>query len=418
MSDRIGILSLGCARNLVDSEIIAGRLRSKGYKIVDIDKADTALVNTCAFIKEAKEESIQTILDLIDYKREGRIKKIIVSGCLSQRYKEELAIHLPEVDAFQGVISLNHTQCRFPLSPQHYAYVKICEGCFNRCSFCVIPNIKPRLISRHVESIIDEIKALEEKGLAEINLIGQEITAYGKDLYGEFKLAYLIKQILKNCKQVKWLRLLYLSPERLNQELIELIASSPRIVKYIDLPLQHINNRLLRLMNRNISSFRIYKLIDAVRKKIKNVAIRTSLIVGFPTETDKEFKQLLNFIQRIKFERLGLFMYSREEGTDAYSLSRQISQKVKQARYNTIMSYQQDIARKINEGWRGKTIEVLIEEKQEDGVYIGRSQHDAPEVDGLVFVKSKRELSIGNFVDVKINDTLEYDLVGEYCEHS
>ena len=425
---KVGILSLGCARNLVDSEIIAGRLRRKGYQIIDLDAAsntisnvpdiiDIALVNTCAFIKEAKEESIQTILDLIELKNEGRLKRIIVAGCLSQRYKEKLHRYLPEVDAFQGVISLNHFQDRFRLSPSYYAYVKICEGCINECSFCAIPKIKPRSKSREIQSIIHEIKMLDEQGCCEINLIGQDITAYGRDLYGEFKLVTLIKEILKNSKRINWLRLLYLSPERLNGELIELIASEPRIVKYIDLPLQHINHRILKLMRRNINSTQILKLIDSIRKRIPDVAIRSSLIVGFPTETDKEFKQLLDFIKKVKFERLGLFMYSREEGTQAFGFSPQVPQRIKKERYNRIMSCQQNIARQINEKWLGKTFQVLIEQKQEEGLYIGRSQYDAPEVDGLIYVKTKRKLSISNFIDVKISDTLEYDLVGECYEH-
>jgi ribosomal protein S12 methylthiotransferase len=424
MSNKIGILSLGCARNLVDSEVIAGRLKEKGYRIVDlgsvtngifngIDKVDIVIVNTCAFIKEAKEESVQTILDLIEAKSEGRLKRIIVAGCLSQRYKGKLLKSLPEIDAFLGVLSLNHTQGRFPLTPAHYAYVKICEGCINSCSFCIIPKIKSRFRSRHPESIISQIQTLETQGCREINLIGQDITAYGWDLYGEFRLAALLKQILRNSGRINWLRLLYLAPERLSDELIELIASYPGIVKYIDLPLQHINNRILKLMRRNVSLSQIFKLIDKIRKKIPDVAIRTSLIVGFPTETDREFKQLLNFIQDVRFERLGLFMYSREEGTEAYGFSGQIPQRIKEERYNIIMSAQQEVARQINERWQGEILNVLIEEKQEDGLYIGRSQYDAPEVDGLVYVKSREGLAIGNFINAKIIDTLEYDLVGQ-----
>lgn len=415
---------MGCARNLVDSEVLAGRLKRKGYELLNLDtirnsisnaedKLDIALVNTCAFIKEAKEESIQTILDLIEAKKEGRLRRIIIAGCLSQRYGRQLIKHLPEVDAFQGVISLNHSQARFYLSPRHYAYVKICEGCINQCSFCAIPKIKSKFTSRQIQSITQEIKTLDSRGCREINLIGQDITAYGWDLYREFRLVDLIKQILKNSKKANWLRLLYLSPERLSEELIQLVAASPRIVKYIDLPLQHINNRILKLMHRKINSSQIFKLIDKIRKKIPGVALRSSLIVGFPTETDKDFRELLDFIKEIRFERLGLFMYSREEGTQAFGFSPQIPQRIKEERYNIIMSCQQEIASQINQRWQGKILEVLIEEKEASGLYIGRSQYDAPEVDGLVFVTSKRELPIGNFADVKINDTLEYDLVGQ-----
>ena len=424
MAKKIAILSLGCARNLVDSEVLAGRLKRKGYQITVLDsvrdnvssgleEADIALVNTCAFIKEAKEESIQAILDLIDLKQQGRLKRIIVAGCLSQRYGEKLIKDLPEIDAFLGVISLNHAPERFYLSPSHYAYVKICEGCINSCSFCVIPKIKSKFSSRSIESIANEIKALDARGCREVNLIGQDITAYGCDWDGKPRLTELIKQILINFKKASWLRLLYLSPERLSDELIQLVASSPRIVKYIDLPLQHINNRILRLMRRNANSSGILKLIDKIRKKIPDVAIRSTLIVGFPGETDKEFRQLLDFVRRVKFQRLGLFMYSREEGTSAFRFDRQVPQRVKQERYNIIMSAQQEIARQVNQRYRGKTLQVLIEEKQEDGLYIGRSQYDAPEVDGLIYVKTRKELPIGDFVDAKITDTYEYDLMGE-----
>jgi ribosomal protein S12 methylthiotransferase len=425
MSGKIAILSLGCARNLVDSEVIAGRLKRKGYALIDLgagkdsisgqpDEVDTVLVNTCAFIKEAKEESIQAILDLIELKQRGRLKRIIVAGCLSQRYPDKLLKELPEIDAFSGVISLNHVPERFCLTPRHYAYVKICEGCINHCSFCVIPKIKPEFSSRSIESIVNEIKTWEKRGCREINLIGQDITAYGRDLLGEkTRLTDLLKQILENSKKIHWLRLLYLSAERLSDGLIQLIASSPRIVKYVDLPLQHINNRILKLMRRNIDSSLIYKLIDKIRKRIPDVALRSTLIVGFPGETDKEFRQLLDFVRNIRFERLGLFMYSREENTPAFRFSQQIPQPVKQERYRMIMSAQQEIAIKINEGFMGKTIEVLIEEKQEDGLYIGRSQYDAPEVDGLVYVKSKGGLPIGSFINVKVTDTWEYDLIGE-----
>ena len=424
MAKNIGILSLGCARNLVDSEVILDRLKHKGYEIIDLDSVgnyfsegklnvDVALVNTCAFIKEAKEESVQAILDLIELKKQGKVKKIIVAGCLSQRYKERLFRQLPEVDAFLGVISLNHTQRCFRLTPSHYAYVKICEGCINNCSFCVIPKIKLRFTSRSPESIISEVKALDSKGCSEINLIGQDISAYGWDLDGKFRLADLIKQILKNTERINWVRLLYLSPQRLSDDVIKLIADSPRIVKYIDLPLQHINDRILKLMGRDASSSEIRELIDKIRKRIPDVAIRTSLIVGFPTETEKEFNQLLEFVKEVKFERLGLFMYSREEDTEAYGFKGQVLRRVKQERYNTIMSCQQEIASQVNQRQQGKTLKVLIEERQEGGLYIGRSQHDAPEVDGLVYVKSKRELPVGSFEEVKIVDTLEYDLVGE-----
>jgi len=409
---KLGIVSLGCARNLVDSEALAAQFKDKGYKITDLDKAEVALVNTCAFIKEAKEESINTILNLVAAKEKGFLKKIIVAGCLVKRYKKDLIHELPEVDSFQGVLPLSDVKERLILTPVYYAYLKICEGCVNKCSFCAIPGIKGKFTSLNRRVIIEQVKDLDKKGCRELNVIGQDITAYGKDIYGKPNLPGLIKSILKECHKIKWLRLLYLSPERLSDELIKLIKSSPRIVKYIDLPLQHINSRILKLMRRKITSRQILRLIDKIRKEIPGVALRTSLIVGFPSETDKEFKELLTFIEKARFERLGLFMYSREEGTSAYKFPGQISEKVKQERYHAVMSCQQDVARKVNEKWQGKTLKVLIEKKPEKDLYLGRSEYDAPEVDGQVFVRTKKKIALGSFQNVKITDTLEYDLIG------
>ena len=404
---------MGCPRNLVDSETIVSRLKLKGYQIVDIEDARIGILNTCSFIKEAKEESIEAILELIDLKKQGRLKKIIIYGCLPQRYKEELLPSLKEVDAFLGRISLNHTKKRCLLTPRHYAYVKVCEGCQNNCSFCIIPKIKGRFTSRSINSVIEEVKSLEGEAVKEINIIGQDITLYGGDLYKKFKLTELLKNILSNAKNINWVRLLYLHPSRITDDLLGLIKNEERICKYIDLPLQHINNRILKLMNRDTTRAQILKLIEKIRKKIPAVALRTSLIAGFPTETDREFNELLEFIEEIKFERLGVFMYSREEGTPAYNFRPQVSQQIKEERFNTIMSRQQKIAKKINEKFIGKVIDVLIEEKEHD-YYLGRSQYDAPEVDGVVFVKSPHALSPGELIKARVTDTFEYDLVGEW----
>jgi ribosomal protein S12 methylthiotransferase len=408
----IGILSLGCPRNLVDSESILNRLNLKGYPIVDIDEADVAIVNTCAFIKNATLESIDAILDLIALKKEGKLKKIVVYGCLPQRFKEELRTELPEVDAFAGKISLNHDSGRLALTPKHYAYVKICDGCINNCSYCVIPKIKGRFASLNMNYILDKIEALDRDKVSEVNIIGQDITGYGIDLYGSLKLPELLKRIVKKMKNIVWLRLLYFYPNRLSDELLDLIKDEPRVCKYIDLPVQHINDRILRLMGRHTTKKEILAVIDKIRKRIPQVGIRTSLIVGFPSETDKEFKELIRFIEEIRFERLGAFMYSREEGTVAYNLRQQVPDKIKSERFNALMSCQQGVSRSINQNFLGKVLDVLIDEK-EKGAYLGRSQYDAPEVDGLVYVSSNKELKPGDFVKVKITDTLEYDLVGE-----
>ncbi len=409
---KIGILSLGCPRNLVDSENILGGLALKGYPIVDIDKADVAIVNTCAFIEEAKTESIDAILDLIDLKIKGKLKKIIVYGCLAQRYKDQLRRELPQVDAFVGKTSLNHSLGRFSLTPKHYAYLKICEGCVNNCSYCAIPQIKGSFTSLDTDSVLAKIERLDKNKISEVNIIGQDITAYGLDLYGATKLPVLLKKIIKKSQNIGWLRLLYLYPSRVSDELLELVKNEPKVCKYIDLPLQHINDRILKLMHRQMGKKSILKLIDKIRNKIPDIAIRTSAIVGFPSETDKDFKELMDFIRDVKFERLGAFIYSREEGTQAYKFKNQIPDAIKRERFNTLMMQQQKISQDVNKKLLGKVIDVLIDEKDED-FYLGRSQYDAPEVDGMVYVDSKKALNAGDFVKVEITDTLEYDLVGK-----
>ena len=402
---KIGVLSLGCPRNLVDSENILGRLKLKGYSVVDMNKADIALINTCAFIDSAKEESIDAILDLVKLKKSGSLKKIIVYGCLAQRYKEELKQALPEVDAFVGKISLDGSLERFAITPAHFAYLKICEGCVNRCSYCVIPKIKGKFVSLDEAAVLKQVQAFDKAGLSELNIVGQDITGYPK-------LAQLVKKIDRAAKNIGWIRLLYLNPERISDELLEVIRTSKKICKYIDLPVQHINDRILKLMNRGPQKAKILKLLAKIRKTIPDVALRTSVIVGFPSETEREFGELLEFLKEARFERLGAFVYSREEGTPAYKFPGQVPEKVKQERFNRVMSLQQEISRSVNEKFLGKTLKVLIDEV-DDGSYLGRSQFDAPEVDGLVYVNSRKKLEPGDFTDVKITDTLEYDLVGE-----
>jgi len=409
---KVGLLSLGCPRNLVDSEGILGRLSKKGYPIVDIENCDVAIVNTCCFIEDAKIESIDAILDLIDLKKEGILKKIIVYGCLPQRYKQELKNEFPQVDCFVGRVCLNHNLKTYSLTPKHYAYLKICEGCINNCSYCIIPKIKSGFVSLDMAYILKNVERLNKEGVCELNIIGQDITGYGMDLYKMPKLIFLLKKITKLAKNIGWIRLLYIYPSRITDELIELIKDEPKICKYIDLPLQHINERILKLMHRDTTKKDILALINKIREKIPDACLRTSLIVGFPSETDKEFKELLQFIKDIKFERLGIFMYSREEGTNAYNFKGQIPQKIKEERFNTIMLEQQAISQEVNKKFKGRILDVLIDEQEKD-FYLGRSQYDAPEVDGLIFVHSKKKLKPGDFVKVRIFDTLEYDLVGE-----
>ncbi len=416
---KVGILSLGCPRNLVDSEIILSRLNLKKFKIVDIQDAQVAIINTCSFIKEAKEESIDKILDLIELKKQGFLRKIIVAGCLPSRYKLELASRLPEVDAFLGrqdIIGSTHP--KFSLTPRHYSYVKICEGCLNACSYCIIPKIKGPLKSRTIESILKEVKLLDKGYRREINIIGQDISQYGFDIYGRYRLDTLLGKITKGLKNIKWVRLLYLHPAHITKSLIALIADNPFLCKYIDLPLQHINDQILKIMNRSTTKKEIIGLVDYIRKNIPQVAIRTSFIVGFPGETEEQFQELLDFISQTRFERLGAFIYSREEETLAYKFDNQVPEKIKQERFDRLMSLQQSVATRVCQEAIGQTKEVLIEEICADSTdtYLGRTNHDAPEVDGVVYVKGKG-LKIGEIVKVKIKDSLEYDLVGEKIEH-
>ena len=413
---KVGLISLGCPRNLVDSETILNWIKKKNFSIVDIQDADIAIVNTCAFIEEAKQESVNMVLDLINLKKEKKIKKIIVAGCLTERYGKNLARQLKEVDAFIGRLALdnNRLDSSIRLTARHLVYVKISEGCINRCSYCVIPKIKGPLKSRPVESIIKEIKQLDKKGVSEINIVGQDTTSYGIDLYRKPKIADLLKEILKAAKNIHWIRLLYAYPNHISKELIDLMAGEERLCNYIDLPIQHINNRILKLMNRGITKNEIISLIKKIRKKIPNVSIRTSIIVGFPSETEEEFKELLDFLEEVKFERLGAFLYSHEEGTKAFNFNEQIPQEVKVRRYEALMQKQQDISESVQEKFLDKTLEVLIDEKSHDqkDTYVGRSYADAPEVDGQVFINTRKKLKPGQFVKVKIKDSLEYDLVG------
>ena len=373
-------------------------------------------MNTCAFIEEARRESIDAILDLVELKKEGRLKKIIVCGCLPQRYKSRLKKELPEVDAFLGKLSLNHQSWRFPITPRHYAYLKICEGCVNQCSFCVIPKIKGGLCSLDMDAVISQVKKFNsQEGFSEINIIGQDTSGYGMDLYARPELSMLLKEVLKNSPAINWVRLLYLYPGRVTDDLLKLIRDSSRVCRYIDLPIQHINDRILKLMNRNTTRKEIAALVEKIRKFIPGVFLRSSVITGFPSETEKEFKELLDFLREVKFERLGAFSYSREEGTAAYDFKGHLPQELKIERLNRIMSMQQKISQEVNNRFLGRVIDVLIDE-QEGDAYLGRSEYDAPEVDGSVFVRSKKRLKPGDFVKVKITDTLEYDLAGEAVE--
>lgn len=413
MKKTITVISLGCPRNLVDSGKLVSEFTKKGYVFKeDIRNSDTVIVNTCAFIEEAKKESIDAILKAIDIKKSGGVRKVIVAGCLSERYRDELAVELKEVDEFRGVLGFKGPMNQdVKLTPGHYAYIKISEGCANRCAYCVIPYLKGSYKSGAISSIKKEAARLVKNGVKELILIGQDTSLYGIDLYGKKKLGGLLKELAGISKDI-WIRLLYLHPANLNKEVIDVISDNENICRYIDLPLEHINDRILNRMARRTNKKKIVSLIELIRKEIPGAVIRTSFIAGFPGETEKEFNELASFIKEMKFEKLGIFKYSREKGTPAYEYKNQISEGEKQRRFDHLMSTQQVISKKINETFKGRDLKVLIEEKDKD-CYIGRTEYDAPDIDGLVYVESK-DLKIGNFYNVKITDAYEYDLTGRY----
>jgi len=413
MKKTISVISLGCPRNLVDSEKLIAEFTKKGYRFQErVSHSDIVIVNTCAFIEEAKKESVDSILRVIDSKKEGKVKKIIVAGCLSERYKKELSEELKEIDEFRGVLGLKQSEPDGQkLTPGHYAYIKISEGCANRCAYCVIPYLKGNYKSRAMGPIIKEAEQLIDKGVKEIILIGQDTSLYGMDLYGKKKLGDLLKKLAGISKNT-WIRLLYLHPANLDKKVIGAMRDDKNICRYIDLPLEHINDRILNKMRRRITRKQIVSLIECIRKEIPGVAIRTSFIVGFPGETEKEFKELVSFVKEMRFERLGVFKYSREEGTPAYEYKRQVPEKEKEKRFNALMSAQQQVSKVLNRDLVGKLLKVLVEEKGRD-YYIARTEYDAPEIDGLVHVTGKN-LKIGNFYNIRITDAYEYDLVGDY----
>lgn len=451
----VGFISLGCSKNLIDTEVAIGLFKNNNYKIVNNpDEADILVVNTCGFIESAKEEAINTILEMAEYKKK-RCKYLIAMGCLVQRYYDDLVKLLPEVDLFvkideynklwdkiedllkRDIVEKSKTKTSTKISEikplpmptynefmerivttgKNYAYLKIGEGCSNKCTYCAIPYIRGPFVSRKIEEILDEAKMLAKKGIKELIVIAQDTTKYGVDIYGESKLAELLDKLSK-IKGIEWIRFLYSYPEGITDELIEVVASNNKIAKYFDIPIQHISNPILKKMNRRTSKENIIKIIEKIRNKIPDVTLRTSLIVGFPGETKEDFEELLGFVKNTKFDKLGTFMYSKEEGTPAAKLPDQIHGNTKKARYNKIMKAQQKISKKILESKIGRVYKVLVEDMSFDGKYfIGRTMQDVPEEDGLVYIKNNGNLNeekiLNNFVDCKIVDVSNYDLIGE-----
>ncbi len=414
---RVCVINLGCVRNTVDSQSMIGVLERKGHALSSVDKADVVVVNTCGFIDDAKKESIDTILELLELKKQGRIKKVIVAGCLAQRYAKDLLKEFRDVDAFIGVQSLSREalQASPYLTPPHYAYVKICESCFNACSFCAIPGIKGKFASRSMDAVVADVKRLDERGVREINVIGQDVTAYGLDIYHRKALADLLKQMAAVLSPAAWLRLLYMHPAHMTDELLDVIAAEPRVCKYLDIPLQHVSTPVLKAMNRKMTYASTVALVKKIRQKMPEAFLRTTFIVGFPGESKEDFDQLLRFMQEHPFERVGAFMYSREEGTPAYDFPGRVSAAIARKRYAKVMALQQEISLRLNARFVGKTLKVLIEERVKDEMahYMGRSEFDAPDVDGVVHVRTAKPLRIGEFAMVRITGAMEYDLEGE-----
>ncbi|MEE1112998.1 MAG: 30S ribosomal protein S12 methylthiotransferase RimO, partial [Bacteroidales bacterium] len=423
---KINIITLGCSKNLVDSEHLAGVLKANGHEVLfdsTKKKFDVAIINTCGFIGDAKEESIDVILEYIEEKKKGNIKNILVFGCLVERYKETLEEEFVEIDAFFGVnnyldiatylnaqIEKDFFLQRQPSTPKHFAYLKISEGCDRFCSFCAIPYIRGRHISISIEELVEEAKCLAKRGVKEIIIIAQDTCNYGKDLYGKVRLVDLLKEIAK-IEQIEWIRLQYSYPNDFNDELIEFLATEPKMCKYIDMPLQHINNRLLSSMNRKITGEEIRNLINKIREKIPQVCLRTTLIVGYPSESKEEFEELREFVEQTKFDRMGAFTYSAEENTAAFKLEDNISQEEKDERLDALTFLQEGVSLNLNQKKISKTFKVLIDRKEGE-YYVGRTEFDSPEVDNEVLISIEEKIKIGNFYQVKITDAVEFDLYG------
>ncbi len=420
----VAIVTLGCSKNTVDSETLAGYLQAHGVTVTDIESAETLILNTCGFIEAAKQESIAAILEAIERKRAGLVRRIIVAGCLAARYADELRRELPEVDYFFGpeayepiVRAVRGDACyelvgeRQLSTPGHYAYLKIAEGCDHPCSFCAIPLMRGRYRSRPIEHILAEAQRLAERGVRELILIAQDTTFYGVDLYGRRRIAELLAA-LSRIPGLAWIRLLYAYPAHFPGEILEVMADTPSVCRYLDIPLQHISDPVLSSMRRGITRRTIERLLETIRARVPTVALRTTFIVGYPNETDERFAELYEFVRQARFERLGVFPYSHEEGTAAWILGDPIPPEVKQERLRALMELQRGISSELNRAKIGSRQQVLLDERLAEGEYRGRTEADAPEIDNEVFVRSSRPLTPGSFVSVLIEDASDYELYG------
>lgn len=437
---KVGMISLGCPKNQVDGEALLAKLAAAGYQIVnEIENSDVMIVNTCGFIEDAKREAIDTILEVAQYKEAGVISALVVTGCLAERYQDEILKEMPEVDAVIGIganadivkvcdkalcgiqTSNYPNKCYLPIdderllsTPSHWAYLKIAEGCDNRCSYCAIPGIRGKFRSRKIESVVDEAKILVNRGVKEIILVAQDTTKYGQDLYGEYSLDKLLKELVK-IDGLEWIRLFYCYPQRITDSLIEVIANEEKVCNYIDIPLQHSDTTVLKNMNRvgDGNDYRV--LLDKMRKVIPDLALRTTFMVGFPGETDEQFENLCDFVKDMKFDKMGCFTFSPEEDTPAFDMDNQIDEDVKKRRQEVLMNAQYSITEASNKSRVGNVYKVIIDSFA-DGKYTGRSYMDSPEIDSGIIFTSNKKLNIGDFVNVKITDFDGYDLIGEHYE--
>lgn len=425
--DKVNIITLGCSKNMVDSEVLSGQLRANDIEVVHENaKPDhnIVVINTCGFIEKAKEESINTILRNVALKQKGKLDKVYVTGCLSERYKEDLERDIPEVDAFFGTMELplllkkleadyksELLGERLLSTPSHYAYLKISEGCNRTCAFCAIPLMRGTHVSRTMESLLEEARSLVKKGVREIMLIAQELTYYGLDIYKKRALPDLL-HALADIEGLEWIRLHYAYPSKFPLEIIDVMKERSNICNYLDMPLQHASNRMLKAMKRQITREEMEELIATIRGKIPGICLRTTLIVGFPGETEEDVEELVDFLQRVRFDRVGVFTYSHEEGTDAHGMEDDVPADVKEERARRIMEVQQAISTELNEAKIGQTLKVLVD-KKEAGRYIGRSEFDSVEVDNEVVIDSDKKLVIGDFVEVRVTKAFDYDLEAE-----
>ena len=429
---KILFISLGCDKNLVDTEVMLGMLASRGYEMTnDEQEADIIVINTCCFIHDAKEESIQNILEMAEYKKNGSAKALIVTGCMAERYRQEILDEIPEVDdrildAVDAALAGQHEVMtadldalplpetkRLVTTGGHFAYLKIAEGCDKHCTYCIIPKIRGNFRSVPMERLLKEAQDLAEQGVKELILVAQETTLYGKDLYGEKSLPKLLRELCK-ISGIRWIRILYCYPEEITDELIQVMKEEPKICHYLDLPIQHANDTILKRMGRRTSKQELINIVQKLRKEIPDICLRTTLITGFPGETQEQHEEVMEFIDTLEFDRLGAFTYSPEEDTPAATFEDQIDEEVKEDRQADIMELQQEIAFDKAEDMIGREVLVMIEGKVADeNAYVGRTYRDAPNVDGLIFINTDVELISGDFAKVKVTGALDYDLIGE-----